>query len=440
MTIAAATTQTLRPSGRAAWPPGVVFDANPAPRAEAAQPDGGVPAFVGFATVATVDGALRDRRGPVGTAAVVLDRWDARLWEHLLVPAAGSMLRASVRGFFANGGRRCVVLAQPLPGTPDGAGDALVRLFEPGSALSDRSDVDLVCVPDAALAGTRGSAAVQRAALDHCEALGDRFALLDVPPPPDAHAADELESWVRLAADLRSGFGALYGPWLVADPTRDTAAEVVRLPVEWRHAAAAAAADAASARSLVPPCGHVAGLIARLDRRAGPQHAPANEALDAVLDAARPLSTAERARLDDAGINALHALPGRGLRVGGARTLRPDAVQAHVSTVRVVVAFRRWLALRMRDLVFEPQTPRLRQVVRDRLVARCLELQRAGALAGLRPEDGFDVRCDDETNPAGACERGGIVAHVALAITVPAEFIVLRVVQDASGFTLNDIS
>jgi hypothetical protein len=47
-----------------------------------------------------------------------------------------------------------------------------------------------------------------------------------------------------------------------------------------------------------------------------------------------------------------------------------------------VLGFRRWLAVGMRDLVFEPQTPQLWETIRNRLVARCLEMQQAGALAG----------------------------------------------------------
>jgi len=190
----------------------------------------------------------------------------------------------------------------------------------------------------------------------------------------------------------------------------------------------------------MPPCGHIAGLVARIDAKVGAQHAPANEMLEGVFDTALYLTPAQRGRLNEAGVNCIHTVRGHGIRVGGARTLSNQGAWAYVSTARVVLGFRRWLAVGMRDLVFEPQTPQLWETIRNRLVARCLEMQQAGALAGGRSGDGFFVKCDSETNPPEVRDVGSVVAHVGLAPSIPAEFIVIRVVHDAAGFTVSGLS
>ena len=93
----------------------------------------------------------------------------------------------------------------------------------------------------------------------------------------------------------------------------------------------------------------------------------------------------------------------------------------------------------MRDLVFEPQTPMLWDRIRRRLITRCLELFRDGALAGTDPAEAFFVKCDSETNPPDEIDVGVVVAHVGLAPSVPAEFIVVRVAHAPSGVTVSSL-
>jgi hypothetical protein len=94
----------------------------------------------------------------------------------------------------------------------------------------------------------------------------------------------------------------------------------------------------------------------------------------------------------------------------------------------------------LRDLVFEPQTTMLWDRIRLRLVSRCLELLRSGALTGTDPAQAFFVKCDSETNSPDEIDLGRVVAHVGLAPSVPAEFIVVRVEHDASGVTVSSLS
>ena len=409
----------------------------------------GVAAFIGFAEVR--DEALRER---AGSPAIVLDRWDARIWDGPITPAAQSHMRHAVRGFFANGGRRCVVFPVTIEkGGHVAPATLMKRMLEFGGPLGDRGDIDLVCAPDAActLLDAAEQIEVLKAVLRHCESLADRFALLDA-PPLDAQAsagatrADWVSHWMKLSAALRSSCGALYAPWVALDPIGEADAPPASHAQEWRslgeptarvgQARSRAQAMPASLH-FVPPSGHVAGVIAQLDRRVGAQHAPANQPLEGVLDTAFAINAMEHARLNDAAVNCIRSIKGRGIRLAGARTLGGHGALAYVSGARVVLGFRHWVATSMRDLVFEPLTPRLWDVIRERLVSRCLDLRDAGALVGHGGGDAFFVQCDAETNSIAERALGRVVAHVGLAPSVPAEFIVIRVVRDASGFTVS---
>jgi phage tail sheath protein FI len=94
----------------------------------------------------------------------------------------------------------------------------------------------------------------------------------------------------------------------------------------------------------------------------------------------------------------------------------------------------------MRDLVFEPQTTLLWDRIHLRLVSRCYELLRSGALAGTDPAQAFFVKCDGETNTPDEIDLGRVVSHVGLAPSVPAEFIVVRIEHDPSGVTSSSLS
>jgi hypothetical protein len=109
-------------------------------------------------------------------------------------------------------------------------------------------DVNLLSVPDC-LSGIGGvtTANVQQAMIAHCEQLGDRFAVLDAEPGAplfDTPATPGIETQ-RRGVDSTRGYAALYYPWLRVRPA------------------------AAGEPVLVPPSGHVCGIIARSDNTRG---------------------------------------------------------------------------------------------------------------------------------------------------------------------------
>jgi phage tail sheath protein FI len=62
-------------------------------------------------------------------------------------------------------------------------------------------------------------------------------------------------------------------------------------------------------------------------------------------------------------------------------------------------------------------------------------LHGVGALRGRTADEAYFVKCDAETNPPELTAAGVLVTSVGLALTAPAEFLVLRVVRGASGVT-----
>src|SRR5262249_14524732 len=104
MSIASA--DTVRP-GRPIGPPGVYLQDRAPIAAGTPTLMTGVPAFIGFAKPkpsVSEPAQVWERRQVV---AVALD--DPNEFERSISPGAGSFLPMVVRGFFANGGKRCVV-------------------------------------------------------------------------------------------------------------------------------------------------------------------------------------------------------------------------------------------------------------------------------------------------------------------------------------------
>nr|WP_267498665.1 phage tail sheath subtilisin-like domain-containing protein [Massilia sp. IC2-278] len=314
---------------------------------------------------------------------------------------------------------------------------ALAAPLRPGGLLEDLDEIDLVCAPDLMmLAQGDASAAVievQGVVLEHCRRMGNRFAILDALPGEGAAAAaagsaateraaterrveTALRQWDALAAEA----GALYFPWVCVETAR-------------RALDATAHPEHGAATVSVPPCGHVAGVYARTDERAGPHQAPANELLHGVVRLDPDIDDEQFAALNDKGVNCLRSVPGRGIRVYGARTLSGQPFWRYVNVRRLFLSLARWVEHGCADLVFDTNDARLWERIEQRLRSYCQALYDAGALAGRTPAEAFHVKCDAETNLREVAAAGMVVAEVGLAPLAPAEFIVVRITQHAGG-------
>ena len=57
-------------------------------------------------------------------------------------------------------------------------------------------------------------------------------------------------------------------------------------------------------------------------------------------------------------------------------------------------------------------------------------------MTGAAPQEAFFVRCDETNNPPKLRAQGQLLVEIAIAPTVPFEFIVLRIGREANSFSL----
>jgi phage tail sheath protein FI len=257
---------------------------------------------------------------------------------------------------------------------------------------------------------------VQAAMVEQCERLRDRIALLDPPITAarnDALGVGAVRAW-RQRFD--SKYAAFYYPWLrVVDPLRPAGALTRDLP----------------------PCGHVAGQYARTDLTVGVHKAPANAALEWTQDVTVPVDDAVHGLLNPLGVNAIRVLPGRGIRIFGARTVSSDPDWRYVNVRRLLMMIEKAIDVSLQWAVFEPNDHRTRAKIDLVLRSFLTTLWQRGALMGGTPGAAFDVRCNDTNNPASERGNGRLLAEVAVAPSKPFEFVVVRVgrVDDAFEIT-----
>jgi phage tail sheath protein FI len=274
-------------------------------------------------------------------------------------------------------------------------------------ALGGVEAVAMLSVPDAMLAYSRNPGpqadrevqVIQDAMINLCENLKDRFAILDLPPTKDV---EEIRKWRRR---LDSSYAAIYYPWIQVRGMNG------------------------DAQVKMPPSGYVAGVYARCDQRVGVHKAPANEVVDGALGLALNLNEDHLGLLNEDGINALRALPGRGIRIWGARTCAEDPDWRYINVRRLFIMLRRSLEEGTQWAAFEPNDPRTWDRLNGRVTQFLTELWGQGYFAGAGPEDSFFVKCDAQTNTREVRDVGQLIMEIGVAPAIPAEYIIFNVVQ-----------
>ena len=331
-----------------------------------------------------------------------------------------SVFAQSMRGFFDNGGRKAYVInvraEAGLDPTPDDYIGAQGSTNLRGLAVAERlEDIDLLVCPDVVAQYKKSVGfpdlkhvlAVQRAMVDHCERLHDRFAILDTPAD---FKVDDVLDWRR---HFDSSHAALYYPWIrvrvgneVGDP--------------------------------IPPSGHLAGLFAMTDKVEGVHRAPANLKLEGLVDTGKRLKKKERDHLFDHNVNTIAPFPGRGLRTWGGRTLSSDSAWKQINVRRLFINIRKSIELYTQWVVFEPNEPALWKRIVRTLEVFLRDFWQQGALLGAAQEEAFFVKCDDETNPPESRDAGMLICEIGIAPVVPAEYIIVRIHQFTKERTDSD--
>ena len=308
-----------------------------------------------------------------------------------------------------------------LDGGDDGEAPDSSSYSEALKDLNEENEIAIVALPD--LHRDLEASDAQQLLCEliaEADAHRDRLVLVDA--PPGLHFMDWLRGLRELVQGPELRSAALYHPWLgVPDPLGGVANPI----------------------KPIPPCGHVAGVVSRLDRERGPHYTPANAQIFEAVDLAQRLEAEELLRLNASAVNLLRCTPGYGLQVWGgstlARTAAPDVTRRDLIADHFT-AYRRLIHRLVRairrvaePLVFHTNGPELWLAFVRAVTTVLLEAYRNGALKGERPEEAFRVRCDEKTNPPEEQELGRCVCEIALAPAVPMEFIVLRVALGGEG-------
>lgn len=262
-------------------------------------------------------------------------------------------------------------------------------------------DIAILCAPNENSVDAPGD--LTQLIVNHCEAQGDRFAVLQAARDFDP------ESGVPDGAISQRGYSAFYYPWVeVTDPQTN-------LP------------------ELLPPGGHIAGIYARSDGTRGVHKAPANEAVRGIKGLQRDVTQREQANLNPRGINCIRRFRGRGPLVWGARTTSPNPLWKYVNVRRLFLFLEESIQEGTQWAVFEPNDEALWARVRQSVGNFLTDVWRDGALMGATPEEAFYVKADRSTMTQNDIDNGRLVVEVGVAPVKPAEFVIFRITQTTVG-------
>jgi phage tail sheath protein FI len=273
-------------------------------------------------------------------------------------------------------------------------------------------------------------------------ARADLFNLLCIPPVADPLTPEHKGAAAAFCRDHRALFIVDGDPaWTTPKDVTDDLGDYVGGIAARRNAALYVpyfeAADPLKAGALAefPPCGVVAGVMARTDATRGVWKAPAG--LDAGIGGIRRLKArftdGENGRLNPLGVNCLRTFPAAGSVVWGARTLEGDDRLAsewkYVPVRRTALFIEESLYRGTRWVVFEPNDEPLWAQIRLNVGAFMQDLFLQGAFQGTTPREAYLVKCDKETTTQTDIDHGVVNILVGFAPLKPAEFVIVQIQQ-----------
>lgn len=184
----------------------------------------------------------------------------------------------------------------------------------------------------------------------------------------------------------------------------------------------------------IGPSGAIVGLYLNTDATTGPFKAPAGIGTN-VQGAISTEKTFTPTELDDlngssAPVNAIRQIPGAGISVMGARTLKQDGTaNKYVNMRRSLIYLRKKCEDLTQFAIFENNDERLWERINGVLVSFLNEYRNQGGLRGLTAAESFFVKCDAENNPDNLIAQGEVHIEVGVALQYPAEFVVITLSQ-----------
>ena len=257
------------------------------------------------------------------------------------------------------------------------------------------------------------------AAIGYAVGRGDVFVIID---GTIDGASNTAATQLNLAASYTStSQAAVYSPVLtIADPTVGVGSTTGAVKVVGAGAA-------------------VAGIFVKTDATRGVFKAPAGLAAritGAVSVTALSSSDLDSLNITNPPVNAIKYVPGSGIVVYGARTLKAGYIDRYVPVRRTLI----YLEKALKDLtayaVFEPNDQRLWNSLSATCNAFLTAFWRQGGLSGTTPSAAFFVKCDSTLNPQTAIDNGYVNIQVGVALQRPAEYVVINIGQYSGGTTV----
>ena len=188
----------------------------------------------------------------------------------------------------------------------------------------------------------------------------------------------------------------------------------------------------------VGPSGAVAGLYLGTDATKGVFKAPAGISLplQGVVATEKSFSSAELDSLNagTSPVNPIRQVPGAGLSVMGARTLKQDGTaNKYVNMRRSLIYIKKQLKSLTEFAIFENNDELLWQRLRTTIDTFLNQYRNQGGLRGASNAAAYFILCDGSNNTAASIQNGEVHIQVGVALQYPAEFIVI----DLSQKTLN---
>lgn len=264
-------------------------------------------------------------------------------------------------------------------------------------------DISIICSPEEPTVS-----GIQDSLIDHCENLKYRFAILQT-------NYIDFNDIGNLKPSRDSKYAALYGPWVnVFDPLT-------------------------GGSLLIPPGGHIAGIYARSDSDRGVHKAPANEVVRGAISMQVSITKNDQAVLNPRGINVIRPFPGRGILLWGARTISKDPLWKYVNVRRLFIFIEQSIDYATQWAVFEPNSERLWSRMKATCTQFLTQIWHDGALMGITPDQAFFVKCDRTTMTQNDIDNGRLIVVIGIAPVKPAEFVVFRIAQVASGAEVSEV-
>lgn len=303
----------------------------------------------------------------------------------------------AVKSFFENGGTRCYIISiKPA----DMNNIVPADFLDDGiAALEQLRDVRIVAAPGVF------NADIQQGIIDHCEAMKDRFAILDM--PDTAQSSGKLREHRE---QFDSACAAFYHPWLQIED------------------------DETGNNRYIPPSGAIAGIYTENDRIRGVHKAPASIPVSGITGLKYTLTESDQQEINPNGINVIRFFSGRGYLVWGARTCTFGDEFKYVNVKRYFLYLQQSIREGTEWIIFEPNNEQVWARTVQSVENFLYNEWRKGALMGTKPEQAYFVKMDHETMTAYDLAQGKRILMFGVALIKPAEFIVSSVCQGDGSF------